>query len=54
MSDQVKFHEFMTAELLSQVGLHQKDNNWDLSNIESDWDADMEAQEYDTFEEYKV
>jgi hypothetical protein len=28
MSDQVKFHEFMTAELLSQSGLHQMDKNW--------------------------
>tara|TARA_R100000995_G_C3416576_1_gene91908 strand:- start:1 stop:672 length:672 start_codon:yes stop_codon:yes gene_type:complete len=58
MSDQVKFHEFMTAELLSQSGLHQTDKNWiDLNGnghindgtlLGSDWDADMEAQEYDT------
>ena len=61
MSDQVKFHEFMTAELLSQSGLHQKDTSWDLTDINpnynligSDWDADMEAQEYDTFEEFKI
>ena len=75
MSDQVKFHEFMTAELLSQVGLHQMDKNWVDENgnghvsdgtygsagvlsqaimTGSDWDADMEAQDYDTFEEFKI
>ena len=75
MSDQVKFHEFMTAELLSQSGLHQIDKNWIDANgnghvtdgvygsagvlsqaimTGSDWDADMEAQEYDTFEEFKI
>ena len=78
MSDQVKFHEFMTAELLSQSGLHQMDKNWtdlngnghvtdgvynndnaynnaNLVNFKgSDFDADMEAQEYDTFEEFKI
>jgi hypothetical protein len=74
MSDQVKFHEFMTAELLSQSGLHQMDKNWTDKNgngiitpgpeaagawsqaimTGSDFDADMEAQEYDTFEEYKI
>ena len=76
MSDQVKFHEFMTAELLSQSGLHQMDKNWIDKNGNghvtdgiygsgsagvwshaikgSDFDADMEAQEYDTFEEFKI
>jgi len=73
MSDQVKFHEFMTAELLSQSGLHQMDKNWtdkhgnatimpgpDSAGIfshaisGSDFDADMEAQDYDTFEEFKI
>ena len=74
MSDQVKFHEFMTAELLSQSGLHQIDKNWiDKSGnghidgtygsagvysqaimTGSDWDADMEAQEYDDFQEFKI
>ena len=80
MSDQVKFHEFMTAELLSQSGLHQMDKNWTdkngngiigeefdgvfgnqdaagvYSNVikGSDFNADMEAQEYDAFEEFKI
>ena len=73
MSDQVKFHEFMTAELLSQAGLTSMDKNWVDSNGNghidgtygsagvlshaikgSDWDADMEAQDYDTFEEFKI
>ena len=75
MSDQVKFHEFMTAELLSQSGLHQMDKNWTDVNgnghvtdgsygsagvlsqaimTGSDWDADLEAQDYDTFEEFKI
>jgi len=75
MSDQVKFHEFMTAELLSQSGLHKRDKNWigengngyvneDFNGVAagvyshaikgSDWDADMEAQDYDTFEEFKI
>ena len=73
MSDQVKFHEFMTAELLSQSGLHQTDKNWIDENgnghipspqsagvwsqavmTGSDFDADMEAQDYDTFEEFKI
>ena len=74
MSDQVKFHEFMTAELLSQSGLHQMDKNWidkdGNGHIDgsygsagvysqaimtgSDWDADMEAQDYDSFEEFKI
>mgnify|MGYP003154639237 CR=1 FL=1 len=73
MSDQVKFHEFMTAELLSQAGLHQMDKNWIDENgnghipspeaagvwsqaimTGSDFEADMEAQEYDTFEEFKI
>jgi hypothetical protein len=80
MSDQVKFHEFMTAELLSQAGLTSMDQNWtdkDGNGIVtpgpnsagvwsqavnmtkdimrgSDFDADMQAQEYDTFEEFKI
>ena len=69
MSDQVKFHEFMTAELLSQSGLHEMDKNWIDANgnghinndgmyqsimTGSDWDADMEAQDYDTFDEFKI
>ena len=72
MSDQVKFHEFMTAELLSQAGLTSMDKNWTDANNDghigseaagiwsqavmtgSDWDADMEAQEYDDFEEFKI
>jgi len=75
MSDQVKFHEFMTAELLSQSGLHKRDKNWIGENGDghvtdgvygsagvlsqaimtgSDWDADLEAQDYDTFEEFKI
>jgi hypothetical protein len=73
MSDQVKFHEFMTAELLSQAGLHQMDKNWVDENgnghipspeaagvwsqavmTGSDFEADLEAQEYDTFEEFKI
>ena len=73
MSDQVKFHEFMTAELLSQSGLHEMDKNWtDLNGnghipspeaagvwsqavmTGSDFEADLEAQEYDTFEEFKI
>ena len=72
MSDQVKFHEFMTAELLSQAGLTSMDKNWTDANGDghippeaagvwsqsvmtgSDFDADMEAQEYDTFEEFKI
>ena len=74
MSDQVKFHEFMTAELLSQSGLHQMDTNWTDKDgnatimpgpesagifsqavmTGSDFDADMEAQDYDTFEEFKI
>ena len=72
MSDQVKFHEFMTAELLSQSGLHQMDKNWvngnegyivppeDAAGVYSraisgsDFDADMEAQEYDAFDEFKI
>ena len=68
MSDQIKFHEFMTAELLSQSGLTFKDNNWiDKDGVYpnaaevysraikgSDFDADMEAQEYDTFDEFKI
>ena len=48
MSDQVKFHEFMTAELLSQKAIKISDN-WPV-----DFAADMEAQEYDTFEEFKI
>ena len=72
MSDQVKFHEFMTAELLSQAGLTSLDTNWIDENgdghigseaagvwsqavmTDSDFDADMEAQEYDTFDEFKI
>ena len=75
MSDQVKFHEFMTAELLSQSSLHQTDKNWidgtgnghvapspEAAGVwsravkmrGSDFDADMEAQDYDTFEEFKI
>ena len=78
MSDQVKFHEFMTAELLSQSGLHQMDKNWIdengnghvtdgvygsagtysqaimRSDFDVDFDADMEAQDYDSFEEFKI
>jgi hypothetical protein len=64
MSDQVKFHEFMTAELLSQVGLHQMDVNQIDKNGNGVWsqakemgiefNADMEAQDYDTFEEFKI
>jgi hypothetical protein len=74
MSDQVKFHEFMTAELLSQAGLTSMDQNWTDNNgnghvvpgpqsagvwsqsimTGSDFDADMEAQEYDTFDEFKI
>ena len=74
MNDQVKFHEFMTAELLSQSGLHQMDKNWTdingnghvtdgvygsaevLSHVikGTDFIADMEAQDYDTFEEFKI
>ena len=72
MSDQVKFHEFMTAELLSQSGLHKRDKTWNAdgtytlpSSVDaagvfsraikgSDFDADIEAQEYDTFEEFKI
>ena len=73
MSDQVKFHEFMTAELLSQSGLHQMDKNWIDKNgnghipgpesagvwsqavmTGTDFEADMEAQDYDTFEEFKI
>ena len=72
MSDQVKFHEFMTAELLSQAGLTSMDKNWTDANGDghippeaagvwsqsvmtgSDFDADMEAQDYDTFEEFKI
>ena len=72
MSDQVKFHEFMTAELLSQVGLHKRDTTWNTDGTYtlpdsidgagvfsraikgSDFDADMEAQDYDTFEEFKI
>tara|TARA_R100000482_G_C5088229_1_gene129520 strand:- start:24 stop:839 length:816 start_codon:yes stop_codon:yes gene_type:complete len=49
MSDQVKFHEFMTAELLSQAALKKQDTSWPVDFI-----ADMEAQEYDTFEEFKI
>jgi len=48
MSDQVKFHEFMTAELLSQKVIKVSDN-WPV-----DFVADMEAQEYDAFEEFKI
>jgi hypothetical protein len=63
----------MTAELLSQSGLHQMDKNWidkggngHIISLESagvysqavmtgsDFDADMEAQDYDTFEEFKI
>jgi hypothetical protein len=73
MSDQVKFHEFMTAELLSQAGLHQMDKNWVDKNgnghipspesagvwsqavmTGTDFEADMEAQEYDDFQEFKI
>ena len=73
MSDQVKFHEFMTAELLSQSKLTSMDKNWIDVNGDghipgpqsagvysqavmtgSDFDADMEAQDYDTFEEWKI
>ena len=68
MSDQIKFHEFMTAELLSQSGLHQMDKNWTDINgngiIENSdgiytkswatFDADMEAQDYDTFGKNKI
>jgi len=73
MSDQVKFHEFMTAELLSQAGLTSMDKNWTDANgnghipgpesagvysqavmTGSDFDADMEAQDYDTFDEWKI
>ena len=73
MSDQVKFHEFMTAELLSQAGLHQMDKNWVDENgnghipspeaagvwsqavmTGTDFEADMEAQEYDDFQEFKI
>ena len=67
MSDQVKFHEFMTAELLSQSGLHEMDKNWngyvvppENDNIidqsfmlGSDFDADMEAQD-EIFGEFKI
>ena len=64
MSDQVKFHEFMTAELLSQSGLHEVDKNWvDLNGNghinDGEYDnsevwSDLEAQEYDTFDEFKI
>jgi hypothetical protein len=62
MSDQVKFHEFMTAELLSQVSLQQTDKNWiDNLNgyvagekISGEIWADLEAQDYDTFEYSKI
>jgi len=62
MSDQVKFHEFMTAELLSQSGLHEIDKNWiDNLNgyvagekISGEIWADLEAQDYDTFEYNKI
>ena len=71
MSDQVKFHEFMTAELLSQASLHERDNGWTVDGYKvphsvnasevynyavagSDFDADIEAQDYDTFEEFKI
>ena len=76
MSDQVKFHEFMTAELLSQSLLHNTDKNFKYPNGDgyvqpnddfledgvydqaimtgSDFDADMEAQDYDSFEEFKI
>ena len=62
MSDQVKFHEFMTAELLSQAGLTSMDKNWtDNINgyvadetISGDMWADLEAQDYDTFEYNKI
>ena len=74
MSDQVKFHEFMTAELLSQAGLTSMDQNWTDKDgnghidgtygsagvysqaimTGNDWDADMEAQDYDTFDEFKI
>ena len=61
MSDQVKFHEFMTAELLSQAGLHEMDKNWNgyvapPENdfmLGSDFDADMEAQD-EIFGEFKI
>ena len=56
MIDQVRFHEFMTAELLSQAGLHQKDTTWVTPTIDTTDGvfADLEAQDYDTFEEWKI
>jgi|TARA_R110002020_G_scaffold24074_2_gene79540 hypothetical protein len=69
MSDQQKFHEFMTAELLSQSRLHNSDQNIiadvdevdprqlsiidELENKSFNYAADMEAQD-DMFGEFKI
>ena len=55
MSDQKKFHEFMTAELLSHNNLHNFDQTADdlLGPNSNEWDADEEAQD-EVFGEFKI
>tara|TARA_R110000737_G_C14613653_1_gene491474 strand:+ start:831 stop:1685 length:855 start_codon:yes stop_codon:yes gene_type:complete len=61
MSDQKKFHDFMTAELLSHKNLHNFDqdpeivdpNQTSILNTGNDWDADEEAQD-EVFGEFEI
>ena len=63
MTDQQKFHKFMTTELLSQVNLHNHDYTSLKVNIPEDGvyqgdlseiTADLEAQDFDTFGDFKI
>lgn len=55
MSDQKKFHDFMTAELLSHKNLHNFDQAAEdlLGPNSNEWDADEEAQD-EVFGEFKI
>tara|TARA_R110000823_G_scaffold13768_3_gene45404 strand:- start:1246 stop:2103 length:858 start_codon:yes stop_codon:yes gene_type:complete len=62
MSDQKKFHDFMTSELLSQQNLHNFDqtaedcvdpNQTSILDVGNDFDADIEAQD-EVFGEFKI
>jgi hypothetical protein len=63
MTDQQKFHKFMTTELLSNVNLKNYDSSSLKSNIPTDGVyngdvngvlADLEAQDFDTFGDFKI
>jgi len=67
MSNQQKFHKFMTTELLSHLNIKNRDvsefllKNYKAGHLDDniiDVDlnslADMEAQDYDTFKDFKI